>query len=210
MIAVSRATLEAVRTKWHPRASMPSEVIPNGMDRLPDPDRPAAPGLRIGAVCRLAPEKDLGALIDAFAIIVKAHPEARLTLAGEGVSKEFLMARTRQLGLDDVVDFPGYVPAPDMLERLDVVAMPSVFENCSYTLLEALASECGVVATAVGGNPELLPPDSLVERGDIEGLAEVIVRQGLHPETRPHLADDWPTVADMCDRIVAFYERVAG
>lgn len=207
LIAVSDATLEAVRTKWHPPASLATTVIRNGIDR-PERMRPREPGLHIGAVGRLAPEKNLPMLIRSFSTVVARHPDARLTIAGHGALRSELVAQVAAAGLAAVVDFPGHVDSSTVFTELDVVVMPSVFENCSYTLLEAAATGCGVVATDVGGNSEILSPGSLVPLGDDDAMEEAIIRQGLDLSLRPGLADGWPSVADMCASIVAFYETL--
>ena len=208
LIAVSDATLAAVHQKWRPPASLLTTVIRNGIDRAdPTPLRPA--GLRVGAVGRLAAEKNLGMLIRAFALVVARHPEARLTIAGDGPLRAELAQQVVDAGLSDVVDFPGHVDSDSIFAALDVVVMPSVFENCSYTLLEAAATGCGVVATDVGGNAEILPTGSLVPLGDETAMAEAIIAQGLDPGVRPGLPAHWPDVAAMCEATVAFYDRVA-
>ena len=89
-IAVSRATADAMREKWHPR--LPVTVIPNGVDAVAAPT-PRAPGLRILSLARLAPEKRLPALVDGFAELHRAHPEATLTLAGTGPEEAALRRR---------------------------------------------------------------------------------------------------------------------
>jgi glycosyltransferase involved in cell wall biosynthesis len=161
-------------------------------------------------VGRLAPEKNLGLLIEAFTRVVERRPEARLTIAGDGPLRDELGGMVAAAGLDDRVSFPGHVDAATVFADLDVVVMPSVFENCSYTLLEAAVTGCGVVATAVGGNPEILPDSSLVPLGDPGAMAGAIISQGLDVAARPGLRGDWPTVADMCTSIVAFYDELTG
>ena len=200
-IAVSRATADAMADKWHPR--IPVTVIPNGVEPLA-PRPPRAPGLRILSLARLAPEKRLPALLDAFAVLRGDHPEARLTLAGTGPEEAALRAHAHRLCLGDAVSMPGFVdPEPAMAEH-DVLAMLSVWENCSYALLDAACRGMGVVASDVGGNPEVLPPVSLVHADDTTAVAAALARQGLDLSSRPSLRD-WPTLADMCTRITATY-----
>lgn len=200
-IAVSRATAAAMVDKWRPRT--PVTVIRNGVEPLA-PRPPRAPGLRVLSLARLAPEKRLPALIDAFAVLHRDHPEARLTLAGTGPEEPALSAQVDRLGLRDAVSLPGFVdPEPAMAEH-DVLAMLSVWENCSYALLDAAARGMGVVASDVGGNPEILPPPSLVTAGDATAVAAALAGQGLDLTARPSLGD-WPTVEDMCARIASTY-----
>lgn len=199
-IAVSRATAEAMVEKWHPCREV--VVVPNGVD--PVAVAPRAPGLRILSLARLSPEKRLPALVDGFAELHRSQPTATLTLAGTGPEEEGLRAQVARLGLTDAVSLPGFVdPEPAMAEH-DVLAMLSVWENCSYALLDAATRRMGVVASAVGGNPEILPPSSLVDAEDVSAVSSALAGQGLDLATRPAL-DGWPTVAAMCARIAETY-----
>ena len=200
-IAVSRATADAMREKWHPHR--PITVIPNGVD--PVDHVPRGPGLRILSLARLAPEKRLPALIDGFARLAADQPGARLTLAGTGDLESALRAQVERLGLAQSVVLPGFVDPTAAMADHDVLAMLSVWENCSYALLDAAAAGMGVVASDVGGNPEILPPTSLVDATDAEAVAIALADQGLQKVARPALAD-WPTVAEMCVRIAAVYD----
>lgn len=213
VIAVSRATADAMADKWRPR--QPVVVIPNGVDpgvsRLapvaPRPPRP--PGLRVLSLSRLAPEKRLPALLDGFAALHREHPDARLTIAGTGEEEAALRTYVDRLGLGDVVRLPGFVDPDAAMAEHDVVAMLSVWENCSYALLDAAARGLGVVASDVGGNPEQLPAQCLVDADDPEAVAAALATQGLDPASRPGL-DGWPTVAEMCARIGAVYDGLGG
>lgn len=204
LIAVSAATARAMQAKWRPRT--PITVLPNGVDRPTEAATvPRAPGLRITSLARLAPEKGLPELLDAFAVVLADHPEARLTIAGEGPLREDLTRRSRVLGIDRAVEFPGFVDAAGQLARTDVLAQLSVWENCSYSLLDAVVAGAGVVATPVGGNPEILPEGCLIDRDDPEAVAAVLADQGLHPERRPALRPTWPSCADMTARLADIY-----
>ena len=103
---------------------------------------------------------------------------------------------------------PGFVDPDVAMAEHDVLAMMSVWENCSYALLDAAARGMGVVATPVGGNPEILPASSLVDADDATDVAATLADQGLKPEVRPGLAE-WPSVADMCARVAATYAGAA-
>ncbi|MBL0749119.1 glycosyltransferase family 4 protein [Nocardioides sp. G10] len=206
-IAVSRATADAMVQKWHPK--VPITVIPNGVDvvsRLaplaPQPSR--EPGLRVLSLARLSPEKRLPALVDGFAALHRTHPEARLTLAGTGPEDAALRAQVARLALTDAVAMPGFVDPDVAMAEHDVLAMLSVWENCSYALLDAAARGMGVVASPVGGNPEILPASSLVDAADSGAVATALAAQGLEPEVRPGLVD-WPSVAEMCARVASTY-----
>ncbi len=205
-IAISRATSDAMVEKWHPRVR--PVVIPNGVDVVSRPARPAgaspSTGLRVLSLARLAPEKRLPALVDGFGELHRTHPEARLTLAGTGPEEHVLRAQIARLGLIDVVSMPGFVDPEQAMDRHDVLAMLSVWENCSYALLDASGRGMGVVASNVGGNPEILPTTSLVRADDPQAVAAGLATQGLDLTARPGLSG-WPTVADMCRQIAATY-----
>jgi glycogen(starch) synthase len=202
-IAVSRATAEAMGDKWHPRT--PPVVIPNGVDEQAlAPQPPRAAGLRILSLARLSPEKRLPALVDGFAELRRTHPEARLTLAGTGPEEDALRAQVSRLDLDEAITLPGFVDADEAMAGHDVLAMLSIWENCSYALLDAAGRGMGVVASDVGGNPEILPATSLVSAEEPAQVAAALATQGLDLGARPGL-NDWPTVGDMCARIAETY-----
>jgi glycogen(starch) synthase len=203
VIAVSYATADAMREKWHPR--QPITVIPNGVDPVAQPAAgTTAAGLRVLSLARLAPEKRLDALVDGFAELSASHPEATMTLAGTGPLEADLRRQIDLLGLGERVRLPGFVDPDAAMAEHDVLAMLSVWENCSYALLDAAAAGLGVVAGRVGGNPEILPSECLVEPTDAGAVAAALVRQGLKPELRPGLVS-WPTVAQMGERIAGVY-----
>lgn len=207
VIAVSESTAHQVRRQWRPRAGLALEVIRNGVD--PSPTRTArTPGLAVASCSRLAPEKRIDAALAAFALLARDDPAARLTIAGAGPEADRLRALASRLDLDRAVHFAGFMDTDELLPTTDVVVQLSHWENCSYTLLDAMTSGAGVVATAVGGNPELLPPSCLVVADDEIAVADSIRRQGLDPATRPVLPVGWPTVADMTSSIAEFYDRV--
>jgi glycogen(starch) synthase len=199
-IAVSRATADAMGDKWHPRT--PPVVVPNGVD--PVGTIAPTPGLRILSLARLSPEKRLPVLLDGFAELHRTRPEARLTLAGKGPDEAALREQVSRLGLGEAVTMPGFVDANVAMAHHDVLAMLSVWENCSYALLDAARRGMGVVATDVGGNPEILPAASLVRADDVSQVAVSLATQGLDVSARPGL-DRWPTVADMCARVAETY-----
>lgn len=225
VIAVSGSTREQVLRQWG--AGAPVTVIRNGVDRLGTGVGTGAgagtgaadgaseaqqaqrvPGLRVLSLARLAPEKRIDCLLEAFALVVREHPEAVLTVAGEGELRRELEAQTEALGIAAHVDFVGFVQADSALRSHDVVAQLSAWENLSYTLLDAVAYGCGVVATDVGGNREIVQEQCLVSASDREGIAAAIIEQGLRVEARPRLVEAIPTVEQMCALIGREYEKV--
>ncbi|MFL6170231.1 MAG: glycosyltransferase [Ornithinibacter sp.] len=208
VIAVGDSTASAVRAKWHPSRSTPVRVVRNGVDRSPDRPR-CGPGLHVVSIARLAPEKRVDHLLRAFALLRAEHPQARLTVAGTGPEEGALRDLADGLGLGASVCFVGHVDPAPLLAEADVLVQLSVWENCSYSLLDALVHGVGAVATPVGGNPEILPAGALVVHDDHAGIARLVAEQGLDPGRRPCLPTGWPDRAAMCAEVAEVY-RVVG
>ncbi len=111
----------------------------------------------IGSVGRLDPVKDYGSLLEAFAGLCRRHPRSLLVLAGDGPVRGPLEKHAAELGVTDRVRFLGERDdIPRVLKAFDVFVLPSIAEGMSNAILEAMATGLPVVATAVGGNPELV------------------------------------------------------
>jgi len=132
--------------------------------------------LVFGAVGRLTPVKDHRTLLEAFDAVAKRRPHSRLILIGDGAERPRLEEQVRQRGLADRVRLVGYRDdVPQWLGLMDVFVQPSLMEGMSNAVLEAMAAALPVVATAVGGTPEI------VEHG-VTGL--------LVPPATPHALGD--------------------
>lgn len=208
IIAVSHSTADQIRRRWSPPSRLPITVLPNGIDRSGAESAPGSGGPRISTISRLSHEKRLGDTLDAFAAVLRRDSSAQLTIAGDGPDREDLLRRCTQLGIERAVAFPGFMNAQELLRRTDVLVQLSAWENCSYTILDAVNAGVGVVATPVGGNPEILPAQCLVESGDPEAIASLICEQARSIELRPALAGTWPTVEGMTAAIGGFYGSV--
>lgn len=183
LIAVSEATKDAMMAKWRPKQAI--AVIPNGVNSAQIREHVDAirrelsddSGLRVLSLSRLAPEKGLDTLLEAFALVLQHNPGAQLTVAGEGPDRLFLESYAAKLGISTAVDFPGFVEPLAAMANADVLVQLSVWENCSYTLLDAVSARIGIVATAVGGNPEIVRAESLVDESSPEAVARSILLQ---------------------------------
>lgn len=133
----------------------------------------------IGIVGRLVPIKDVPAFLRAVRQVLDARPEVRVSVVGDGEDREVLEGLTRDLGLGSAVFFHGW--RRDMAEvygDLDVVVNSSRNEGTPVALIEALAAGRPVVATSVGGTPDLLGGGErglLVGPGDPQALASGIL-----------------------------------
>lgn len=205
-IAVSGSTKRDMLKYWHTKT--PITVILNGVDCPSEPEVRNA-GLRFLSLTRLSPEKNLDMTLRVFARILKAQPEATLTIAGKGEEEQRLRDVANSLGIADKVDFAGFVDAQEALANHDVLLQPSKSDNCSYTLLDAVAQGMGVAASPIGGNPEILPPRCIAGLDDDAGMARIAIEQGLDLSRRPTLLQDVPGVASMAERIAEVYRRSA-
>lgn len=150
----------------------------------------------IGAVGRMQAVKDPLNLVDAFLRLRELCPgdwqRLRLVMLGGGPLLEVARERLSQAGAAGQSWLPGdRADVPDLLPQFDIFVLPSQAEGISNTLLEAMACGCAPVATDVGGNTELVEPESnglLVPAQDSEALAEALARLVDEPALRLRLA----------------------
>ncbi|MBI1915858.1 MAG: glycosyltransferase [Planctomycetes bacterium] len=139
-------------------------VLGNGVDvaRFPSRTRDSLPGVarlnpRIGVVANLRPVKGLEDFVQAASLLRPAYPGAVFEVAGEGELRPRLEQLAAELGLGESFHLLGSVSEiPEFLANLDVAVLCSHSEGMSNTLLEYMAAARPVVATAVGGNLELI------------------------------------------------------
>jgi len=198
------AVAEPVATFLHDRVGIPAGkiiTIPNGvqLDRF----RSATPAQReafgwsqtdpvIGCVARLEPEKGHRVLLEAFREVRARIPTARLLLVGDGAERPHLVRMAESWQFNGAIRFLGTRDdIPDLLATCDVVALPSYNEGMPMALLEAMAAARPVVASAVGGVPELVRPEEtglLVPAGDPVALSQALERMLKDEAGRKRLA----------------------
>lgn len=149
-------------------------VIPNGVG--PSEARPPTGEALIGALALLGPIKGLDIFLGAAAQVSRTHPEVRFAIFGEGPEGPKLRALARELGLGDRLTMPGHVRREEAFARLGMLVVSSWNESSPMGLLEAMAAGVPVVATSVGGIPEIAVEGTaqLVPPGDPEALARAI------------------------------------
>jgi glycosyltransferase involved in cell wall biosynthesis len=161
---------------------------------------------------RLTRAKALGTAIDAFARV----PAARLIVVGDGPERRALEQRAHAAGLDGRITFLGAQPRARVLEELGnawASVLSSDWENLPHAAVESLAVGTPVVATRVGGVPEVVHDDVnglLVPSGSPEALADALARLVDDEQLRQRLADAAaPSVAALSrDRVYGELERL--
>jgi glycosyltransferase involved in cell wall biosynthesis len=177
--------------------------------------------LVIGAVGRLDPVKDLGTLLKAFREVRRSLPHARLVMVGDGPERAALADRIRAAGLVDSVIMTGYrSDVAALLPAFDIYVNSSIFEGVSLTILEAMAAAVPVVATSVGGTPEVVVDGEtgrLVPARDAGALAGALRAVATSTETAKRLAANGRgrverhfSIEHMVDQYATVYRSLEG
>lgn len=134
----------------------------------------------IGCVGNLRPVKGIEFLLNAAKLIIEDFPNAHFLLIGSGELKGNLVTKTQELGIQNNIHFLGLRrDVTDLLRIMDICVLPSLSEGMSNALLEYMAAGKPVVATAVGGNTDVIEHEKngvLVPPKDPEALATQIIR----------------------------------
>jgi len=206
------------------------KVIPNGVDTnrfSPNPDHEGKKTLLgfapqdkiIGTVGRLMPVKNQQMLIQAFATLVGHCPDAKLVLVGDGPLRNELTQLASSLGIAPSIHFLGRrSDVPAVLQAMDLFVLPSISEGMSNTILEAMSCGLPVVATDVGGNPEIIIDNvtgRLVQSDNVEELADILTFLFDHPDqlqvmgrsSRKHIEDNY-SIQTMINNYERLYQEL--
>lgn len=229
VIAVSGAVRDELLRQGTPPSRI--AVIPNGVPAPADGGSKQREALRRelglgpGPVAlstgRLAPEKGHPYLIEAWAAVRQAVPEAVLLIAGDGPERPRLEQLIADRGLTGAVRLLGFRDdAAQLPAAADVFVLPSLTEGMGIALLEAMACGCPVIASAVGGITEAVADRThglLVPPGDAAGLADACIALLADPAraraygeaAREHVLERFSAVAQ-ARAVAALYQRLAG
>ena len=178
-----------------------------------------------GSVGRMVEVKDYPMLTRAFIQLVHRQPEraerARLVIVGEGPAREVCQALLQQAGLAHLAWLPGERhDIAEIMRAFDVFVLPSKNEGISNTVLEAQASGLPVIATAVGGNVELVKTGvngMLVAAGDVNDMAQALLgyldspaRIAEHSGQARRQAEQRFSIAAMAEAYARVYDRTLG
>lgn len=176
----------------------------------------------IGNVGNLYPVKGQKHLIAAFAELIKTHPESRLALVGRGAEENSLHKQVRELGLPEgSVIFTGFRDdIENILNALNLYVQPSLSEGHPLAVLEAMSLGIPVIASAVGGIPEIFEQErygTFVVPGSSESLHAALLAYFRHPLTfqekgasaRDHVQKTF-SIGQMTERYIGLYEQILG
>lgn len=163
--------------------------VPLGLDLVPFLDAPAGLLRRelglddrvplVGTVARLVPIKAIEVFLRAAALVAATNDATRFVIVGDGDERERLRALAERLSLRERIDWLGWrADLPAIYADLDVVVLTSRNEGTPVSLIEALAAGRAVVATDVGGVPDVVVPPHrgvLVPSGDAEAVARAVL-----------------------------------
>jgi glycosyltransferase involved in cell wall biosynthesis len=205
-LCISRGVIEAMAASGVPRARL--ALVPSGVplpaEGAPAPRSGADPDLRsligagrdaivVGTVAALAPHKNHADLARAAAIVLARRPAVQFAWIGEGECRPALERQIAALGIGDRVHLLGFrTDARALLGQFDVFALSSYLEGLCTSLLDAQALGVPVVATAVGGIPDVIESGRtglLVPARDPAALANALERALADPEAARRRAE---------------------
>jgi len=195
----------------------------NGENPLPDSFQ--SNSLVIGTVGRMEPVKDQITLVKAFIQLLEMMPKSKLKLClillGDGSQREQIEQIISTSGVEQSVWIAGSRDdVYEILQKLDIFVLPSLGEGISNTILEAMACALPVIATSVGGNPELVlegETGTLVPSANPEAMAKALKYyvdnekvQKLHGIAGRHRVDETFSLKAMVDRYMSVYDHWLG
>lgn len=221
--------LSAINAMGLPQAKL--RMVANGIDIDPfnEPDYAIRQIIRselgfsdddfvIGVVAQLRPAKRHDLLLKAFSVARSQAPGLRLLIVGGGECEQALRQQTSELSLKDAVAFAGYrSDARRILRGLDAFALPSDVEGIPVSVMEAMEAGLPVIATRVGGVPDLIEDGVsglLVAPGDAQALSQQItriasdgkLRSQMGAAARERVVNEF-SVQRMAQRFEALYEN---
>jgi glycosyltransferase involved in cell wall biosynthesis len=190
-------------------------VVHNGV--RPEEFDPVTPEANAGDVLfvgELRKLKGIDVLIEAIALLKSRGQILRAVIVGDGPDREAFTALAKSRGLEAKIEFAGAMPARAAFAKGRLLAVPSRAESLPYIVLEAIAAGLPVIATKVGGIPEIFGPDAtaLLPPANASALADAIA---AHLGTPDHArkarlqrrVSELFTVSAMTDGVLGAYER---
>jgi len=179
IIVLNRDTYLTLRSKGIGRRVY---LIPNPIRDEFFKIQPYIQGFNIVYVGRLSREKGVLTLVEAFAEVVKAIPEARLIIVGDGPLRSYIEKLIRELSLENKILITGFIPnsqIPRILKKASVFVLPSYGEGLSNALLQAMAAGLPCIVSDTEENREVIHHGVnglLFPVGDSRALAEILIQ----------------------------------
>ncbi len=179
--------------KWFKNGSPKPSIINNGVslevsscNNTLSKDKK---GLVIGSIGRLSPEKGHKYLLEAFSRAIKDYPDLQLIIVGDGELRNELEGLTSSLGVKENVTFTGFQKdVTKYYNSIDIYVSPSLLEHFPLTILEAMGFGKAIVATNVGGTPDLIKKEGftglLINPGSSDAIYKAILTYILQPSLR--------------------------
>lgn len=173
----------------------------------------------VGMVARLAPQKGILEFVRTARIVTDIYPSVAFVLAGDGPLAQDAVDLSRELGLGHQLHLLGHIDwARELIASLDLLVISSLSEGSSVVAMEAMALSKPVVATAVGGVPEVVAGGEtgiLVPPGDVEALAGAIIDVLRDPARAQEMGERGQQravrqfdISDMIERTKAVYADI--
>lgn len=219
-VAISEAVERSLLEGGVPPTSITR--IPSGVplpNASPAPTRESRPWT-VGTLAAFTPQKDPDTWIATAKSVLAEAPDVRFIWAGEGELRRRTEVEVERAGLTRSVELPGFLrDLEPFWRRIDAFFLPSAFEALGTVLLDALARGLPIVATRVGGIPEVVRDGvegELRDAADARGLARALIRLHAEPERADALGRAARrrsaefAIESVVDRIVNVYERIGG
>jgi glycosyltransferase involved in cell wall biosynthesis len=204
IVTISPRQREDIVTRFRIAPASKTIVVPLGLQLGALLSMPAAgaPDLRsaigasaddliVGYAGRMVPVKDMPTLLHAFARALATEPRLRLVMAGDGPGRDGVVQLANELGIKERLHFLGWVhDLPRFYATTDLFVLSSLNEGTPVAVIEAMAAARPVVATAVGGVPDVVETGVtgvLVAAGGVEPMAEGIVQLASDPGLRQRM-----------------------
>lgn len=189
--ALSPQLIEQCREKLpDPRALSILPIMSDEFVNGRKPNQPAPGKITFGFAARMEELKGPMVLMEAFAVANQQCENIYLNIAGDGSQRQKIATRAKALDVASRYRYHGVYTHPEQcrafMESLDVFVMPSFSEGTPNSIVEAMACGKPIIASEVGGIPDMIGEESgiLVPPGDMSALAEAMLRLAQNPELR--------------------------
>jgi len=190
-------------------------IIFNGIDirAFPFKAQPKKQEITFCCVARMNKQKNHKILINAFALAVQNIPNLKLLLIGDGELKDDIESQIKECGIEQNVQLIGVTKnVHEYLRQSDAFVLSSNFEGLPISILEAMATGLPIIATAVGGIPNIvsnLENGILIQKGDINALVGAIIKIATDEKLRLRMAEASVNKAklyDICNMVNEYKE----